>query len=80
MRAFDKDNGKVLWEKPMAANFAGIPAVYEARGKQYVAFFGGCCEKPDAGVAKHVEYSLTWFALAAALGVLWTVFAFKRVQ
>jgi hypothetical protein len=33
----------------MTANVAGIPAVYASRGKQYVAFFGGCCEKPDAG-------------------------------
>jgi len=49
VRAFDKDTGHLLWEKPMAANFAGIPAVYDARGKQYVAFFGGCCEKPDEG-------------------------------
>ena len=35
--------------RKMAANFAGIPAVYEARGRQYVAFFGGCCEKPPEG-------------------------------
>ena len=33
----------------MEANFAGIPAVYEAAGRQYVAFFGGCCEKPAEG-------------------------------
>ena len=50
IRAFDKDSGKVLWEKEMEANFAGIPAVYEAAGRQYVAFFGGCCEKPADGI------------------------------
>jgi quinoprotein glucose dehydrogenase len=49
VRAFDKDTGKVLWEKEMAANFAGIPAVYESHGRQHVAFFGGCCEKPADG-------------------------------
>jgi glucose dehydrogenase len=48
IRAFDKDSGAVLWEKEMEANFAGIPAVYEAAGRQYVSFFGGCCEKPAA--------------------------------
>ncbi len=49
VRAFDKDTGTVLWEKPMRANFAGIPAVYEVRGRQYVAFFGGSGEKPADG-------------------------------
>ena len=49
VRAFDKDTGKVLWEKPMEANFAGIPSVYQVNGRQYVAFFGGCCEKPAEG-------------------------------
>jgi surfeit locus 1 family protein len=28
-------------------------------------------ERPDTGVAKHREYSLTWFALAATVTVLW---------
>jgi cytochrome oxidase assembly protein ShyY1 len=28
-------------------------------------------EKPDAGVAKHREYSLTWFSLAIAVTALW---------
>ena len=36
-------------------------------------------EKPDTGVAKHKEYALTWFALAATLVVLWVVFGFRRV-
>jgi quinoprotein glucose dehydrogenase len=49
VRAFDKDTGKVLWEKPLEANFAGIPAVYETGGREYVAFFGGEGEAPAAG-------------------------------
>jgi glucose dehydrogenase len=49
VRAFDKDTGKVLWEKPMEANFSGIPAVYEVRERQYVAFFGGATERPPTG-------------------------------
>jgi surfeit locus 1 family protein len=30
-------------------------------------------EQPDAGVAKHVEYMLTWYSLAATVAVLWLV-------
>jgi quinoprotein glucose dehydrogenase len=39
LRAYDKDNGKVLWEKQLEANPDGIPAVYEVKGRQYVAFY-----------------------------------------
>lgn len=28
-------------------------------------------EKPDAGIAKHREYSLTWYSLAATVAALW---------
>ncbi len=41
VRAYDKDNGKVLWERELEANPDGIPAVYEVGGRQYVAFFAG---------------------------------------
>src|SRR5688572_21810557 len=49
VRAFDKDSGKILWEKELEANFAGIPAVYQAAGRQHVAFFGGASERPQEG-------------------------------
>ncbi len=35
-------------------------------------------EKPDLGVAKHQEYALTWFALAATAAALWIVFSFRK--
>jgi len=43
VHAFDKETGKLLWEKDVEANPDGIPAVYEVAGRQYVAFwaFGG---------------------------------------
>lgn len=41
VRAYDKDSGKVLWEDELESNPDGIPAVYEAGGRQYVAFFAG---------------------------------------
>lgn len=37
-------------------------------------------EKPDAGVAKHLEYALTWFALAATVAALWIVLNVKRTR
>jgi quinoprotein glucose dehydrogenase len=41
LRAYDKDTGKVVWERELEANPEGIPAVYEVRGRQYVAFGAG---------------------------------------
>ena len=38
MRAFDKDTGKILWEKEMEGGPKGIPAVYEVNGREYLAF------------------------------------------
>jgi len=35
-------------------------------------------EKPDLGVAKHQEYALTWFALAATAAALWIVFSLHK--
>jgi surfeit locus 1 family protein len=35
-------------------------------------------EQPDAGIAKHREYSLTWFSLAATLAILWIVLSVRR--
>jgi len=37
-------------------------------------------EKPDAGVAKHQEYALTWFSLAATVLVLWIVPNLRRAR
>jgi quinoprotein glucose dehydrogenase len=39
LRAYDKENGKLLWEKQLDANPDGIPAVYELGGRQYVIFY-----------------------------------------
>jgi quinoprotein glucose dehydrogenase len=38
VRAFDKDTGRVLWEKELESGPEGIPAVYEVNGREYVAF------------------------------------------
>ncbi len=38
VRAFDKDTGKVLWERALDANPEGLAATYEVDGRQYVVF------------------------------------------
>ena len=37
-------------------------------------------ETPDAGIAKHREYALTWFALATTVLALWIVLNLRRVR
>jgi quinoprotein glucose dehydrogenase len=39
VRAFAKDTGKILWERQLPAGPEGMPAVYQAGGRQFVAFF-----------------------------------------
>ena len=36
--AYDKDNGKILWEYAIEANPEGLVSTYEVNGRQYVAF------------------------------------------
>jgi surfeit locus 1 family protein len=35
-------------------------------------------EQPDAGIAKHREYSLTWFSLAVTAAVLWVALNLRK--
>jgi len=37
-------------------------------------------EQPDAGVAKHREYALTWFSLALTAAVMWVVLNLRRAR
>ncbi len=45
-RAFDKTNGKVLFETPLPAGGYASPAIYEVKGKQYVVIAAGGGGKP----------------------------------
>jgi glucose dehydrogenase len=38
VRAFDVDTGKVLWKAEVAAGIEGIPAVYQAGGRQFIVY------------------------------------------
>ena len=46
VRAYDKDTGKIVWEKELEANPEGIPAVYEVNGRQYIAFYASAGPGP----------------------------------
>jgi quinoprotein glucose dehydrogenase len=37
LRAYDEDTGKVVWETNLPAAAEGVPAAYEAGGRQYIA-------------------------------------------
>ena len=41
LRAFETGTGAVIWSHELDANPEGIPAVYEVRGREYVAFAAG---------------------------------------
>jgi quinoprotein glucose dehydrogenase len=38
LRAYDRDNGKVLWSTTLPGGSEGIPASYQVGGRQYLAF------------------------------------------
>jgi len=38
LRAYDEDNGKVLWEFDLPNVSEGVPTVYQLAGKEYIAF------------------------------------------
>jgi hypothetical protein len=38
LRAYDEDNGRVLWTGTLPGSSSGIPVSYEAKYRQYVVF------------------------------------------
>jgi quinoprotein glucose dehydrogenase len=52
VHAFDKDSGKVLWERRLDANPEGMAAVFEAGGREFVVFCTSSYESvPDGNIA-----------------------------
>jgi quinoprotein glucose dehydrogenase len=54
IRAYDADNGKVLWTATLPGLSRGIPAMYEVNGRQYLVVNattpqGGMAPGPDRG-------------------------------
>jgi quinoprotein glucose dehydrogenase len=63
VRAFDVENGKVLWEKELDAALEGIPAVYEIGGKQYIVF----CAAAQVGLTAATQVPIRGAYVALAL-------------
>jgi quinoprotein glucose dehydrogenase len=48
LRAFDKANGKLLWQTLLPAHANATACTYQVKGKQYVALsVGGTAENPS---------------------------------
>jgi mono/diheme cytochrome c family protein len=50
-RAYDKSNGKVIWEMDMPSLVTGAPMTYELNGRQYVVMAVSARDKPAEIVA-----------------------------
>ena len=58
MRAFDKANGKVLWEATLPAAGNATPAVYEANGREYVVIAAGGGKWGEHSGGSYVAFAL----------------------
>ena len=63
IRAFDLETGKVVFEKQVGMALEGIPAVYEADGREYVVF----CAASQAGLTRTAEEAVRGAYVAFAL-------------
>jgi quinoprotein glucose dehydrogenase len=64
-RAYDADTGQVLWSYDLPAATEGVPAVYSAGGKQYVAIavggnglFSQGLDHPEPGPGQYLVFAL----------------------
>lgn len=58
-RAFDKSNGKLLWETTLPASGNSTAATYEVNGKQYVVIGAGGGKSGAASGGTYVAFALT---------------------
>jgi len=63
VRAFDIDNGKLLWESEVEMALEGIPAVYEIGGRQYIVF----CASAQVGLTPATQVKIRGSYVAFAL-------------
>ena len=57
-RAFDKDNGRLLWESILPASGNATPSTYEAGGRQYVVIAAGGGKRGGESGGKYVAFAL----------------------
>jgi quinoprotein glucose dehydrogenase len=48
LRALDEETGKVLWTTTLPAGAEGVPAMYEAGGRQYLVVSASSSVTPEA--------------------------------
>src|SRR6185369_11061701 len=53
-RAYDADNGRVVWETTLPAGSEGVPAVYQLNGRQYIAL----CVAAGDGEGSYMVFGL----------------------
>ena len=63
VRAFDVDNGKLLWETEVDAALEGIPSVYELDGREYIVF----CAAAQVGLTPATQEKIRGAYVAFAL-------------
>jgi quinoprotein glucose dehydrogenase len=63
VRAFDVENGKLLWEAAVGAALEGIPAVYQLGGREYIVF----CASAQAGLTPTTQLPIQGAYVAFAL-------------
>ena len=63
VRALDVTNGKVLWEHELDSALEGMPAVYEAQGRQYLVFCAAAPVKLNATPPEKIRGAYVAFAL-----------------
>ncbi len=57
-RAFDKTNGKLLWETTLPAAGNATPAVYEVDGREFVVIAAGGGKWGNASGGTYVAFAL----------------------
>jgi quinoprotein glucose dehydrogenase len=68
VRAYDEDTGNVLWQTRLDTPLQGIPAVYEARGHEYLVVCAAAPEVEDTTSQRHIQGSYVAFALPGIPG------------
>ncbi len=63
VRAFDIENGKMLWEFEVPMAMEGMPAVYELNGKQYLVFCASAQVGLTPATSKPIDGEYIAFAL-----------------
>ncbi len=64
VRAFDVENGKLLWETEVGAALEGMPAVYQVDGREYIVF----CAAAQEGLTPATQHPIQGSYVAFALG------------